>query len=79
MVSATDVRAKDAARSAKRFEMLRGSKAIASHIGLTQRDVLQMIKTGSMPGMKVGNKFVVDTATVERWLADKMLRNLLSE
>lgn len=79
MVSARDLIADDTARRAKRSEMLRGSKAIASHIGLTQRDVLHLIKTGSLPGMKVGNKFVVDTETIERWLAEKMLRNLLSE
>lgn len=79
MPSAREVLRQDAARASKRIEMLRGSKAIAGHIGLTQRDVLHLIKTGSLPGMKVGNKFVVDTETIERWLAEKMLRNLLSE
>lgn len=79
MVSARDMLAQDAARASQRIEMLRGSKAISQHIGLSQRDVLAMIKTGKMPGMEVGNKWVVDTKTVERWLAEKMLRNLLSE
>lgn len=79
MVSARSLIADDTARREKRSEMLRGSKAIASHIGLTQRDVLYLIKTGTLPGMKIGNKFVADTETIERWFAQKMLRNLLSE
>ena len=79
MSSATDALLRSARNHEKHINMLRGSKAIASHIGLTQRDVLHLIKTGTLPGMKIGNKHVVDAETVERWLAEKMLRTLLSE
>lgn len=69
----------DAARAERQIKLLRGSKAISEHVGLSQRDVLALIKAGDMPGAKIGNKFVVTPEAIEKWLAEKMLRKMLSQ
>lgn len=56
------------------LNLIKGSKAIADFIGLSQRDVLNLAHQNAIPAFLLGNKLVARPESLREWVADLELR-----
>lgn len=49
-------------------DLLYGVKAIAAHLGITERQAYHLIEIGELPTFKLGGKVCARTCTLDRWL-----------
>lgn len=51
-------------------DLLVGAKAIAAHLGLTERQAHHLLFTKRLPALKLGGRVAARKSTLAAWLAD---------
>lgn len=58
--------------------LLKGSKAIAEFIGISQRDVLRHTHKGELPCFEVGNALRASPDSLRAWVAEQEMKAQLN-